>query len=274
MVSSCAGVLDVKGPVGDAERTILFDATAIMSAVIAPVIVLTLAFAWRYRAGAAGAVRWPEWSYSGPLEFVVWSIPTLVVLFLGGIAWIGSHELDPRRPIASTDQKPIDVEVVSLDWKWLFIYPAEGIASVNQLTAPAGTPIRLRLTSASVMNSFFIPGLGSQIYTMAGMTTQLNLLADRPGDYPGLSAQFSGDGFSNMRFDLKVATRDGFEDWIATARKGGGALDAARYAELAKPSLADGRSTFGAVAPDLFETILADSAPGGGGMSSNVPPSR
>ena len=259
-LSSCSGVLDPKGPIGGAERIILLDATAIMAAVILPVIALTLAFAWRFRAGNSSVERWPDWEYSGALEFVVWSIPTLVILFLGGIAWIGSHDLDPRKPIPS-QAKPIDVEVVSLDWKWLFIFPAEGIASVNSLVLPAATPIHLKLTSASVMNSFFVPNLGSQIYTMAGMTTELNLMADQTGDFPGISAQFSGDGFSKMRFAARVLTPEDFNAWVATARKGGGELDAARFAALETPSQADAPITFGAVTPDLFNTILAGSAP-------------
>src|SRR5476651_111991 len=158
-----------------------------MLAVIVPVILLTLAFAWWFRAGNKRARRLPEWEYSGPIEVTVWSIPILVILFLGGIAWVGSHDLDPRAPItsasSSTSAPPVDVEVVSLDWKWLFIYPDLGVASVNRLVVPVGAPLRLHLTSASVMNSFFVPQLGTQIYTMAGMTTVLNLQADQPGVY-------------------------------------------------------------------------------------------
>ncbi len=215
------GVLDPQGLIGAAERTILLNATAIMLAVVLPVIVLTLAFAWWFRAGNTKAKHLPDWSYSGHIELVVWSIPALVVLFLGGICWIGSHELDPRQPIASKAQ-PIDIDVVSLDWKWLFLYPKEGVASVNRLVVPAGAPIRFRLTSATVMNSFFVPQLGSQIYTMYGMTTRLNLVADNPGTYPGLSAQFSGSGFSDMRFDVEAVSPDRFSAWIGETRARGG----------------------------------------------------
>jgi cytochrome o ubiquinol oxidase subunit 2 len=235
------------------------------------VIVLTLAIAWRYRAGNGRAVYWPDWSYSGPLELVVWSIPALVILFLGGIAWIGSHDLDPRKPIAS-EALPLDIEVVSLDWKWLFVYPAQGVASVNRLVIPAATPIRFRLTSASVMNSFLVPQLGSQIYTMAGMTTGLNLQADEPGTYAGLSAQFSGEGFSDMHFAVEALPADGFAGWVAATRAGGGNLDAGRYAELAHPSRADAQATFGTVTQGLFDTIVAAStAPSG--MQRPAPPS-
>jgi cytochrome o ubiquinol oxidase subunit 2 len=255
------GVLDPQGPIGAAERTILLNATAIMLAVVVPVIVLTLAFAWWFRAGNRKATYLPDWSYSGRLEVVVWSIPTLVVVFLGGIAWIGSHDLDPPAAIRS-DVPPINIEVVSLDWKWLFIYPDAHVASVNRLVVPAGAPISLRLTSASVMNSFFAPQLGSQIYTMAGMTTRLNLQADRPGTYSGLSAQFSGDGFSDMRFDVAALPKEGFEDWLKTTRSGGGMLDAASYAALVRPSAAVAPQTFGDVAPRLFETVVLADARG------------
>ncbi len=251
------GVLDPHGPIAAAERTILLNATVIMLAVIVPVIVLTLAFAWWFRAGNKWARRLPDWEYSGPIEVTVWAIPMLVILFLGGIAWVGSHDLDPRQPIeAPTAAAPIDVQVVSLDWKWLFIYPDLGVASVNRLVVPAGAPLRLHLTSASVMNSFFVPQLGTQIYTMGGMTTQLNLQADRPGTYPGLSAQFSGDGFSDMRFDTVAVPPAEFAQWLASTRAGTQSLDAAAYARLAKPGTLPAPVSYAQVAPQLFEAIV------------------
>jgi cytochrome o ubiquinol oxidase subunit 2 len=235
------------------------NATVIMAAVVVPVIVLTLAFAWWFRAGNKWARRDPTWAYSGAVEVTVWSIPALVVLFLGGIAWIGSHDLDPARPIASS-RPALSVQVVSLDWKWLFIYPDLGVASVNRLVVPAGTPLRLELTSASVMNSFFVPQLGSQIYTMGGMATTLNLQADTPGTYAGLSANFSGDGFSDMRFDAVALPAADFERWLAGVRAGAEALDAARYAALARPGVAPTSPIFARVAPGLFHTIVAETA--------------
>jgi len=253
------GVLDPHGPIAAAERTILLNATVIMLAVIVPVIVLTLAFAWWFRAGNKWARRDPTWAYSGAVEVTVWSIPALVILFLGGIAWIGSHDLDPARPIASS-RPPLSVQVVSLDWKWLFIYPDLGVASVNRLVVPAGTPLRLRLTSASVMNSFFVPQLGSQIYTMGGMATSLNLQADTPGTYPGLSANFSGGGFSDMRFDAVALPPADFERWLAATRAGDDTLDAPRYAVLAHPGIAPAPATFARVAPGLFNAIVAETA--------------
>lgn len=252
------GVLDPQGPIAAAERTILLNATAIMAAVIVPVILLTLAFAWWFRSGNKWARRRPDWAYSGPVEVTVWSIPTLVILFLGGIAWIASHDLDPARPLASS-APPLQVQVVSLDWKWLFIYPDLGVASVNRLVVPAGTPLRLHLTSASVMNSFFVPQLGSQIYTMAGMTTTLHLQADKPGTYAGLSAQFSGDGFSDMRFDTVATTPAEFGAWLAAARAGPRTLDVAQYTALAQPGVPASAAIYGHVAPGMFQSILASS---------------
>ena len=266
LLASCdEGVLGPHGPIGQAELTILYNATAIMLAVIIPVILLTLGFAWWFRAGNGRARYLADWEYSGKIEMIVWSIPALVIMFLGGIAWIGSHDLDPPRPIESA-AAPLDVEVVSLDWKWLFIYPDQGIASVNRLVVPAGTPIRFRLTSASVMNSFFVPQLGSQIYTMPGMTTRLNLQADQPGVYKGFSAQFSGDGFSDMRFDVAVVPADQFAAWVETAKTQEQTLDSAAYAELARPSKALPPTTYASVTPGLFETISA------GRMSADCSP--
>ena len=253
---SFSGVLDPHGPIGGAERTILFNATVIMLAVVAPVILATGLFAWWFRAGNRKARREPDWEYAGRIEFVVWAIPALVVLFLGGICWISSHDLDPRTRLHASSA-PIEVEVVSLDWKWLFIYPNLGVASVNRLVAPAGTPLHFRLTSAGVMNSFFIPQLGSQIYTMAGMATELNLLADDPGSYAGLSAQFSGDGFSDMRFEVAAVSPQAFAQWIEETRAHGGSLGAQEYAELTRPTHKDAPRTFAAVSPNLFDAILA-----------------
>jgi cytochrome o ubiquinol oxidase subunit 2 len=255
MLASCReGVLNPVGPVGQAERVILYDATAIMLAVVVPVIILTLAFAWWFRAGNRRATHRPDWEYSGTLELIVWAIPALVVLFLGGIAWIGSHELDPPKPLASV-APPLEVEVVSLDWRWLFIYPRERIATVNRIVVPAGVPVHFRLTSTSVMNSFFIPQLGSQIYTMAGMTTQLNLQADQAGTYPGISAQFSGPGFSDMRFTLVAESSKEFSSWVGDVQRNGGVLDGATFVELARPARGDGELTYGTLADDPFDKV-------------------
>jgi cytochrome o ubiquinol oxidase subunit II len=249
------GVLDPQGPIAHAERLILLDATAIMLAVVVPVILATLVFAWWFRASNLKATYRPNWAYSGRLEFIVWSIPALVVLFLGGIGWVSSHDLDPGKPLQS-DVAPIEVQVVSLDWKWLFIYPAQGIASVNRLVVPASTPIHFRLTSATVMNSFFVPQLGTQIYTMAGMATQLNLQADQPGTYPGLSAQFSGDGFADMHFDVEAMPQAAFGEWADQTKAKAPVLDDAAYAELARNSSAVAPAVYRGVDPGLFDNIV------------------
>ncbi|MGN6121700.1 MAG: ubiquinol oxidase subunit II [Sphingomonas oligoaromativorans] len=250
------GVLDPQGPVGAAERLILINATVVMLAVIIPVIVLTLGFAWWFRAGNTKARYMPDWEYSGPVELVVWSIPALVVVFLGGMAWISSHDLDPPQPLASATAKPLEIQVVALDWKWLFIYPEQGLASVNRLTVPAGTPLHFSITSSGVMNSFFIPQLGSQVYSMAGMQTQLNLIADRAGSYKGISANFSGDGFADMRFQAKAMDAAGFQKWIDSAKASPARLDAAGYAALEKPSERDPVRLYGTVAPKLFDAVV------------------
>jgi cytochrome o ubiquinol oxidase subunit II len=255
-LASCVeGPLDPQGPVGQAQRVILGDATVIMLAVVIPVIVLTLAFALWFRSGNRRATYRPDWEYSGRIELIVWAIPALVILFLGGIAWIGSHDLDPAKPLDSKTA-PLEVEVISLDWRWLFIYPSERIATVNYLVVPTGVPVHFRLTSTSVMNSFFIPQLGSQIYTMAGMTTQLHLQADKPGAYAGLSAQFSGPGFSDMRFTLRAVSREGFDTWVAKTRERASVLDAVSFAELVRPTKAGGELTYGSVSGDPFDMVI------------------
>src|SRR6201999_1806300 len=166
----------------------------------------------------------PNFAYSGRLEMLVWSIPAMTVFLVGGVAWVGAHDVSPRKLIAST-VKPLRVQVASLDWKWLFIYPDEGVASVNRLTIPVGTPITLELTSSGVMNSFFVPQLGSQIYTMSGMITRLHLQADQPGSYRGMSAQFSGDGFADMRFNVDAVSPEQFAQWVNGSRGTGPVLD-------------------------------------------------
>jgi cytochrome o ubiquinol oxidase subunit II len=257
------GVLDPQGPIASAERLLLINSTAIMLVVVIPVIVATLAFAWWYRSSNIHARRSLDESYEGRVEFVTWSIPALTVILLGGVIWIGSHQLDPRAPIAENSD-PLRVDVVALDWKWLFIYPDHGVAAVNQLVIPAGTPVQFRLTSATVMNSFFVPQLGSQIYTMGGMTTHLNLQADNPGEYPGFSANFSGDGFSWMRFVVRSVPTGDFNAWIEQVRGRGSILDDAAYAELAKPSKDVPPKTYRSADPKLFERILDQTAAGPG----------
>jgi len=249
------GVLDPKGPVALAERQILFNATGIMLAIVIPVVIATLGFAFWFRASNERARYRPDFTYSGRIEMLVWSIPLMTVLLVGTVAWIGAYDLDPPKPIASST-KPLKIQVVSLDWKWLFIYPDQGVASVNQVTIPVGTPVSFELTSSGVMNSFFVPQLGSQIYTMAGMVTRLHLQADHEGSYPGLSANYSGGGFADMRFTVDAVPPEAFAQWIDGARGAGPMLDAGTYAALAKPSSAVAPFTYRSVAPDLFNGIL------------------
>jgi cytochrome o ubiquinol oxidase subunit 2 len=254
-LGGCEGVLDPKGPIALAERQILFNALGIMLAIVIPVILAILGFAFWFRASNERAHYRPDFTYSGRLELLVWSIPAMTVLLVGGVAWIGAHDLDPGKPISST-VTPVNVQVVSLDWKWLFIYPEQGIASVNKLVVPVGTPVSFELTSSSVMNSFFVPQLGSQIYTMSGMATRLHLQADHVGTYAGISAMFSGDGFPDMHFTVDAVTDDKFAQWVRQARQTGSALDKQAYADLVKPSKAVAPFTYRAVAPDLFSSIV------------------
>ena len=262
------GVLDPKGPITSAERQILFNATGIMLAIVIPVMLATLGVAFWFRATNKRARYQPDFKESGRLELLIWSIPLMTVLLVGAVAWIGSYDLDPPKPLASS-VKPVEVQVVALDWKWLFIYPEEGVASVNQLTIPVGRPVSFEITSSGVMNSFFIPQLGGQIYAMAGMVTHLNLQADYSGTYRGLSANFSGDGFADMHFNVDAVAPEQFAQWGVSTRNAGPLLDAQAYAELLKPSKAVVPFTYRSIAPDLFNSIM--SARSGGGLCVPYP---
>ena len=259
-LAGCGGVLDPHGPVGVSERLILTDSMAIMLAIVVPLILAIFGFAWWFRASNTRATYRPNWDFSGHLELIIWAIPVLVITFLGGIAWFGSQALDPYRPLVSK-AKPIEIEVVSLDWKWLFIYPHEGIATVNQLVVPVGTPLHFRLTSTGVMNSFFVPQLGSQIYTMAAMTSQVSLEADEAGTYPGLSAQFSGAGFADMHFSVRAVPPDAYAKWVAAQKTLGPNLDKAAFAALEKPSRDVRPASYKSVDPALFDAIVRETAP-------------
>jgi len=268
------GILAPAGRVGAAEYLILLNSLAIMLAVVIPTLLAAVAFAWWFRASNTRARYRPTWAYSGRLELVVWSIPALVIFFLGGVIWIGSHKLDPATPLAS-DHEPLEIQVVSLDWKWLFIYPGQGIASVNQLVVPAGIPLHFSLTSASVMNVFWVPQLGSMIYTMNRTVTQLYLEAGRPGVFYGESAQFSGDGFSGMHFDVRAIPQAEFSGWLASVRRAGPELDRASYVQLSRQTQDVRPFTYRAVDPDLFKAVVSQQlAPGPGpdsGHSGSAP---
>ena len=281
LLGGCGGgVLDPKGPVGSDERTILLNALVIMLAIVIPTIVAALGFAWWFRASNTKATFLPTWAYSGRIEVIVWAIPTLVITFLGALIWIGSHRLDPYRPLDSK-LKPVEIEVVSLDWKWLFIYPGQGVASVNQLVIPAGVPVHFSLTSASVMNAFFVPQLGGMIYTMNGMVTQLSLQADAPGVFHGQSSHFSGDGFSGMKFDVRAVPGAVFAEWVAATKANGPVLDVAAYRAFASQSQDVKPFTWRAVEPALFTAISSQRIPpsagpttGRGGARVNPEPAK
>jgi cytochrome o ubiquinol oxidase subunit II len=273
MLGGCSeGVLDPKGPVAAAERLILFNSLGIMLAIVIPTILATLGVALWFRASNERARYRPNFRYSGRLEMLVWSIPAMTVFLVGGVAWVGSHDVSPRKPIASTE-KALRIQVASLDWKWLFIYPDQGVASVNQVTIPVGTPVSFELTSSGVMNSFFVPQLGSQIYTMAGMVSHLHLRADEPGAYRGMSAQFSGEGFSDMHFNVDAVPAEKFAQWVDLARSAGPELNAKTYADLAKPSGAVTPFTYRAVAPDLFSSIMVSEMQSDDAMCRSYPTS-
>ena len=261
LTASCnRGILDPIGPVAAQEKQILINSTAIMLAIIIPTMIATVGVAFWFRRGNSKATYRPDWEYSGAIELVVWSIPALTILLLGGIAWIGSHALEPSKPLAS-DTPALKVDVVSMDWKWLFIYPDQHLATVNQLVVPAGTPVSFRLTSATVWNVFFVPQMGTMIYTMPRMTTRLNLQADRQGVFEGRSAHFSGDGFPGMEFKVHSLSPQQFAAWAASAKGGGKVLDAKTYALLSQPTSYVKPMTFGNVAPGLFEAIATGRAP-------------
>jgi cytochrome o ubiquinol oxidase subunit 2 len=263
--------LDPRGLVGQAERDIMIDSLAIMLAIGVPTILATFAFAWWFRASNTRARYRPDWEFSGAIELVVWSIPAMTIILLGGVAWLSSYALDPAEPIeahpSSPRREPLAIQAVSLDWKWLFIYPREGIASVNELVVPAGVPLHFSLTSASVWNTFFVPQLGSMIYTMNGMRTQLYLRADAPGTFRGMSAHFSGDGFPNMQFPVRAVSVAEFNAWSTSIRGAGPTLDAAGYAALAKQGTVPA-SKYGSVAPGLFDQVVSQKLPPGPGPTT------
>ncbi len=271
-LAGCAGgSLDPHGPVADAERKILFDALAIMLALIVPTILGGLWVGWWYRDGNRDRTTYlPHFTFSGRLEILFWSVPTLIIVFLGGLIWYGSHALDPGQPIDSA-AKPLEVQVVSLDWKWLFIYPDQGVASVNALVVPAGTPVHLQITSASVMNTFWVPQLAGMIYAMNGMVTQLNLAADHAGEFTGRSGDFSGDNFSDMHFVVRAVTSDAFAQFLAAAKAGGATLDRAAYEKLEQQSVIDRPITYRAIDPALFHAITTQMIPPAPGPSGPSP---
>ena len=248
-------ILSPKGDIGAQEKTLLFTATGLMLLVVIPVIIMILTFAWKYRASNTKADYQPKWAHSTAIEVVVWTVPCIIVAILAVITWRSTHALDPYKLLVS-EHKPVTIEVVSLDWKWLFIYPEYDIATVNEIAFPVDVPVNFRITSASVMNSFFIPQLGSQIYSMAGMETKLHLNAREPGTYAGISANYSGAGFSGMRFKAIATSQEGFDNWVKEAKASGTALTPAVYQELTKRSEHNPVAKYASVPPSMFDYIL------------------
>ena len=256
LLSGChMSVLDPKGQVAADEKSLIITATLLMLVVVIPVIFMTLYFAWKYRESNTSATYMPNWSYSHRIEAVVWAVPIAIILVLGTITWKTTHQLDPYKPLESS-VKPITIQVVSLDWKWLFIYPDQHIATINEIAFPANTPVNFKITSDTVMNVFFIPQLGSQIYAMAGMQTQVNLIADTPGIYDGLSTNFSGAGFPDMTFKAHATSQADFDAWVAKVKASPGKLGLDNYNELAKQSQKDPVRYFSAVEPVLYTAVL------------------
>lgn len=259
-----AATLFPSGDVAMQERNILLQSTGLMLLVIVPVMVLTVWFAWHYRQSNKAARYEPEWDHSTQLELVIWGAPLLIIIFLGALTWVGTHGLDPYRPVSRIAEgqpvnpamQPLDVDVVALDWKWLFIYPQYQIATVNELATPIDRPINFRITASSVMNSFYIPAMAGQIYAMPGMQTQLHAVMNQPGTFTGFSANYSGAGFSGMRFRLHSLTPAAFEQWVAGVKSGGGALNRTEYLGLERPSENDPVQRFAGIDPSLFNAIV------------------
>jgi len=264
-VSACSAVvLQPSGDIAAQQRDILLMSTFLMLLIIVPVMALTAVFAWRYRASNEKARYEPDWDHSTQLELVIWSAPLLIIICLGALTWVGTHLLDPYRPLSriapgkaiSAHVEPLEVNVVAMDWKWLFIYPEQGIATVNEMAAPTNRPINFTITSSAVMNAFYVPALAGMIYAMPGMETKLHAVMNTDGDYEGFSANYSGSGFSGMRFTFRSLSEDDFSGWVENIRENGGTLDRRRYLELEKPSENDPVRTFGTVEPGLYKAAL------------------
>lgn len=251
---SVFAVLDPKGLIGLAERALMVQATLFMLIVAVPVLLLTFFFAWYYRAGNKKAKYTPDWAHSNMEELIWWAIPLEIVLILGALTWSSTHELDPPRPIGT--ETPLVVQVVALEWKWLFIYPEQDIATVNYLAMPVGQPVRFEITADAPMNAFWIPRLGGMIYAMTGMATTLHLVADEAGEYPGLSSNYSGEGFSEMKFVADAMPAEEFEQWAGHAKTSSLYLDWQEYARLAEPGIASKPLVYSGVEQGLFDKVM------------------
>lgn len=257
-------VMQPAGDVAVQQRNLVLASVGLMLLIVLPVIAFTLLFAWRYRAANTEARYDPDWHHSTQLEVVIWTAPLMIVIALGALTWISTHTLDPFRALRRLDAarplaagvKPLTVEVVALDWKWLFFYPEYGIATVNELAAPVDRPIDFKITAASVMNAFYVPALAGMIYAMPGMQTQLHAVINKAGAYAGLSSHYSGSGFSRMTFKFHALDEAGFGQWVAKAKAQGSELSREGYLALEKPSEAEPVKYYNAVADGLFGAIL------------------
>lgn len=265
LLSGCSAVsLSPSGDIAVQQRDLIIYSTLLMLLVIVPVIVLIFWFAWRYRASNTEATYDPEWHHSTLLELIIWSVPLLIIIALGALTWVSTHKLDPYRPLdridaarsVEKDVEPMVIEVVALDWKWLFFYPEQGVASLNELAAPVDRPVRFRITSSTMMNSFFIPALAGQIYAMPGMQTTLHAIINKPGTFDGFSANYSGAGFSGMRFKFHGMEQGEFDSWINKVRAEGAPLERADYLKLEQPSEREPVRYFANVPANLFNAIL------------------
>lgn len=255
-LTGCSWVLfNSKGSVGIAQRDLIITCIGLMLFVVVPAIALTFMFAWKFRASNKAAKYRPDWSHSTRIEVVVWGIPLIIIAVLAAIVWKSTQQLDPYRPL-DIEGDPIRVEVIATDWKWVFVYPDYGIATVNELTFPEGRQVAFSITSNSTMNTFFIPQLGGQVYAMAGMRTKLHLIANEEGDYRGMSGNFSGPGFSDMRFTAHAKTEKDFERWVMQVRSSPMTLDFNAFLKIAKPSQREGVVHFSQVETGLFKKVI------------------
>jgi cytochrome o ubiquinol oxidase subunit 2 len=256
-------VLNPHGDVAAQQRDLLVQSTVLMLLIIVPVMALTVWFAWRYRHTNEAAPYEPDWDHSTRLELVIWSAPLLIIICLGALTWLGTHLLDPYRPVdrlapgqpVPQEAQPLEVDVVALDWKWLFIYPEYNVATINELAVPVNRPIAFRITASSVMNSFYAPALAGMVYAMPGMETKLHAVLNKPGISQGLSANYSGAGFSGMRFTLRGLETAGFDRWVADVKQGGGNLTRDLYIQIERPSENEKIRRFAAVDAHLFHAI-------------------
>ncbi|MCG7601812.1 ubiquinol oxidase subunit II [Halomonas sp. McH1-25] len=259
LLSGCSmALMDPKGEVGSEIKSLIITAFWLMMIVVVPVIVMTFLFAWRYRNTNYKAKYTPNWAHSNVIESIVWFIPLVIIAFLAVITWQTSHSLSPSKPIETEEGvETVEIDVVALDWKWLFIYPDLGIASVNEVAFPVDTPVHFNITSGTVMNSFMIPRLGSQLYAMAGMDNDLNLIAEEEGVYPGRSTNYSGAGFSEMLFEAQVTSPEEFEAWVEKVRQAPESLSFEQgYEELAAPTIGHPVEYYSNVSPELYENIV------------------